>query len=276
MDILRRDDELEPRRTWEELPEIYREDEMRRVPELREETPELRRSRLETAELRLTEERLLDLISRCFELLEEGYRLTLPVSDDPETCVREEPTRPLSVVRDDAVRGDLEETLGITLSRAFTSGPELRRDRLFWEGYVFMRPVRSRAVIPEREEEMRFFAALFRETLSRLIRVLVPETRDAFPEFLIREESTRERTSPFRLPENVLLTVLTFDRSRACAATRVLTLSRFTAGRISGCREESEILFTFLILAESSDTREIRRSCSWSLRTIVKARECRG
>lgn len=145
MDILRRDDEPELRRSWEELPEIYREDEMRRVTELREETPELRRSRLETAELRLDEERLPDLISRCFELrLEEGYRLTLPVSADPEACVREDleetlgitlrSARPLSVVRDDAVREDLEETLGITLSRLFPSAPTRRRDRSFWEG----------------------------------------------------------------------------------------------------------------------------------------------
>jgi hypothetical protein len=242
---------------------------------------------LETAELRLAEERLLDLISRCFELrLEEGYRFILSVPEVPEACFRADleetlgiilrSTRLPSAVPDDAFREDLEETLGITLSRLFTSAPERRRDRLFWEGYVFMRPVRSRAVIPEREEEMRSFVALLRETLSRLFRVLVPETRDAFPEFLIREESTRERTPPFRLPENVLLTVLTFDRSRAWAATRALALFRFTAGRISGCREESEILFTFLILPESSDTREIRRSCSWSLRTIVNAREWRG
>lgn len=139
-----------------------------------------------------------------------------------------------------------------------------------------MRPDRSRPVISEREEELRSFVTLLRETLSRLIRDFVPETRAASPEFLIREESTRERTPPLRLPENVLLTVLTFDRSRACAATRALAVSRFTAGRIFGCREESEILFTFLILAEFSDTREIRRSCSWSLRTIVNAREWRG
>ena len=137
--------------------------------------------------------------------------------------------------------------------------PELGRLRT-------IRP-RSAAPVPALEARDPFSLLgeeMFRRVIPlRLIRLRSAPADSAVPlDFRMREESARERIEELRTPEKDLSTVRILDRFKAWAATWVRTRSRFTAGRTSGCREDSEILLTRDIRLLSNATRDICLDCS--------------